>query len=118
MAATTQAQIQIAVIDTLRAAIAIQETGEVPPEFEAMTGVPGFDVAMLPGQPKQPIEIGQVRRLVSEVTELAAAHYQKVVLAYARAFMALAAQARIHGADPAEALQDLALRTAAGHGED
>jgi len=80
-------------------------------------GIPGFDVAILPGKPRQPIGIDQVRRLVNDMTDLAAAHYGKVIIAFAKAFMILATHACACGADPAEALQDLALRTAAGHGE-
>jgi hypothetical protein len=78
---------------------------------------PDFDVAMLPGQPKEPIEIDQVRRLVSDITDLAAAHYGQVIVAFAKAFMALSAVARTCGADPAEAFQDIALRTATEDGE-
>ena len=117
MATTTPAQMQIAVIGALRAALEIQESGQISPEIEATTGIPGFDIAVLPGQSHKPIEIDQVRRLVSDITDRAAAHYQQVIIAFAKAFMALAAQARTYGADPAEALQELALRTAADDGE-
>ena len=103
-------------IGALRAALEIQESGEISPELEAMIGILGFDVAVLPGQPQDPIEVEQVLRVLSEITDRAAAHYGQVVIAFAKAFMALAVVARAHGADPAKALQDLALRTAAEDG--
>ena len=82
-----------------------------------MSGIPGFDVVMVPGEPQMPIDIDRVRRLVSDVTDLAAVHYGKVVIAFAKAFMSLAALASAYGADPVEALNDLALRTASGDSE-